>query len=117
MDFWRVNSYGYPNVFNADSKVQKAWATLLSFYDHEGTSYSALEQFWHTRGYVKAGRARLLRLLADENLSRVHFTAVMPLHAAVLGIAVAAVAAGSCAFFVCHLIPRLWCCRRRRLSR
>lgn len=45
-DFWRVNSYGYPNRFNRDSKAQEAWATLLSFYDFDGRSYSDLKEFW-----------------------------------------------------------------------
>ena len=48
MDFWRVNSYGYPNVFNTDTKAQEAWATLLSFYDHDNKSYSALKTFWNS---------------------------------------------------------------------
>jgi hypothetical protein len=46
MDFWRVNSYGYPNRFNADTKAQEAWATLLSFFDHDNGSYSTLKAFW-----------------------------------------------------------------------
>lgn len=46
MDFWRVNSYSYPNVFNPGNTAQEAWATLLSFYDHDNNTYSALKSFW-----------------------------------------------------------------------
>jgi hypothetical protein len=45
-DFWRVNSYGYPNPFNTDVKSQEAWATFVSFVDHEQVSYRELKQFW-----------------------------------------------------------------------
>ena len=41
-DFWRVNSYGYPNPFNPDAKSQEAWATFHSFYDSDQGSYSSL---------------------------------------------------------------------------
>jgi hypothetical protein len=49
-DFWRVNSYGYPNPFNLETKSQEAWATFRSFYDHDNASYSALKTFWDSSG-------------------------------------------------------------------
>jgi hypothetical protein len=47
-DFWRVNSYGYPNPFNPETKPQEAWTTFLSFCDHDNGSYSALKTFWNS---------------------------------------------------------------------
>jgi hypothetical protein len=47
-DFWRVNSYGYPNPFNPDAKSQEAWATFRSFYDSDQGSYSSLKTFWES---------------------------------------------------------------------
>lgn len=47
-DFWRVNSYGYPNPFNPDTKSQEAWATFCSFYSHDGAAYSSLKAFWES---------------------------------------------------------------------
>src|SRR5271170_1866447 len=49
-DFWRVNSYGYPNPFNPETKSQEAWATFRSFCDHDNASYSALKTFWGSGG-------------------------------------------------------------------
>lgn len=46
MDFWRVNSYAYPNPFNPDRPSQEAWATCRSFYDYDGRSYKALKNYW-----------------------------------------------------------------------
>jgi hypothetical protein len=48
MDFWRVNSYGYPNFFSSESKAQEAWITLCSFFDHEDGSYSDLKEYWRS---------------------------------------------------------------------
>lgn len=45
-DFWRVNSYGYPNPFSPDIKSQEAWATFDSFYQRDQGSYSSLKTFW-----------------------------------------------------------------------
>jgi hypothetical protein len=47
-DFWRVNSYGYPNPFNPDAKSQEAWTTFRSFYKHNKASYPSLKQFWNS---------------------------------------------------------------------
>lgn len=47
-DFWRVNSYGYPNPFNPDVKSQEAWATFRSFYERDRGSYSSLKTFWES---------------------------------------------------------------------
>ena len=47
-DFWRVNSYGYPNPFNPDAKSQEAWATFHSFYHSDQGSYSSLKAFWES---------------------------------------------------------------------
>jgi hypothetical protein len=47
-DFWRVNSYGYPNPLNPDPKSQDAWATFRSFYDSDRSSYSSLKAFWES---------------------------------------------------------------------
>lgn len=44
LDFWRVNSYGYPCFFSENEKAQEAWNTLLSFY--EFTDYEALKIYW-----------------------------------------------------------------------
>jgi hypothetical protein len=45
-DFWRVNSYGYPNYFSDDVKAQEAWATFTSFAEHHESSYDALKKYW-----------------------------------------------------------------------
>lgn len=45
-DFWRVNSYGYPNPFIQESKSQEAWTTFLSFVQHDKRPYTSLKQFW-----------------------------------------------------------------------
>jgi hypothetical protein len=45
-DFWRVNSYGYPNPFNSDTKSQEAWATFRSFFSHDNAAYTSLKAFW-----------------------------------------------------------------------
>ena len=45
-DFWRVNSYGYPNPFSSDTKSQEAWTTFLSFYENDRGSYDSLKAFW-----------------------------------------------------------------------
>ena len=47
-DFWRVNSYGYPNPFVKESKSQEAWITFKSFYDHDKGAYTSLKEFWET---------------------------------------------------------------------
>lgn len=47
-DFWRVNSYGYPNPFNPDTKSQEAWATFRSFYSYDNGDYSALKAYWNS---------------------------------------------------------------------
>jgi hypothetical protein len=44
LDFWRVNSYGYPCFFSASVNSQEAWNTLLSFY--EFTDYETLKTYW-----------------------------------------------------------------------
>lgn len=46
MDYWRVNSYGYPNPFSLDAKSQEAWVTFESFYERDGMSYNDLKTFW-----------------------------------------------------------------------
>ncbi len=48
LDFWRVNSYGYPCFFSDGEKAQEAWTTLLSFFDF--TDYEALKTHWSSRG-------------------------------------------------------------------
>ena len=47
-DFWRVNSYGYPNPFNSAVNSQVAWATFLTFYNSDGGSYSSLKKYWES---------------------------------------------------------------------
>lgn len=44
LDFWRVNSYGYPCFFSESEKSQEAWNTLLSFFDF--TDYEELKKYW-----------------------------------------------------------------------
>jgi hypothetical protein len=44
LDFWRVNSYGYPCYFIQDAKAQQAWTTLVSFYEFK--RYTDLKKFW-----------------------------------------------------------------------
>lgn len=44
MDYWRVNSYGYPCFFSDSEKSQEAWTTLLTFFDF--TDYEALKAYW-----------------------------------------------------------------------
>ena len=43
-DYWRVNSYGYPNPFSNDRKSIQSWDTFTSFLDF--SSYSKLKGFW-----------------------------------------------------------------------
>jgi hypothetical protein len=43
-DYWRVNSYGYPNPFSESPKQLQAWETLLTFF--QGHSYTALKDYW-----------------------------------------------------------------------
>src|ERR1700730_9074622 len=45
-DFWRVNSYGYPNPFNSDPNSQAAWGMFRSFCDHDNAPYASLKAFW-----------------------------------------------------------------------
>ena len=47
-DYWRVNSYGYPNPFVQESKSQEAWLTFKSFYDRDNGAYTSLKEFWET---------------------------------------------------------------------
>ncbi len=47
-DFWRVNSYGYPNPFSPDEKSQEAWAKFRSFYQRDQGSYDSLKEFWES---------------------------------------------------------------------
>jgi hypothetical protein len=47
-EFWRVNSYGYPNPFIDSPKAQAAWRTFCSFFEHDNGSYSALKRAWET---------------------------------------------------------------------
>src|SRR6266849_2002543 len=49
LDFWRVNSYGYPNPFSQESKSQEAWFTFKTFCDHENAPYSSLKAFWESK--------------------------------------------------------------------
>jgi hypothetical protein len=48
LDYWRVNSYGYPNPFIQESKSQEAWLTFKSFYDRDNGPYTALKEFWES---------------------------------------------------------------------
>ena len=48
-DFWRVNSYGYPNPFGANAKALEAWATFDSFFQRDQGSYSSLKSYWRSR--------------------------------------------------------------------
>jgi hypothetical protein len=43
-DFWRVNSYSYPNFFNKNKNSQEAWDTLLSFFNFK--EYDTLKKYW-----------------------------------------------------------------------
>jgi len=43
-DYWRVNSYGYPNPFSGEQRAKSAWQTLVSF--HQFSSYSRLKEYW-----------------------------------------------------------------------
>lgn len=45
-EFWVVNSYSYPNPFNAEPNAQEAWRTFLSFF--EFTSYADLKWYWNS---------------------------------------------------------------------
>lgn len=47
-DFWRVNSYGYPNPFRSDARSQEAWQTFRSFYQNDQGSYRSLKSFWES---------------------------------------------------------------------
>jgi len=49
LDFWRVNSYGYPNPFSQETKSQEAWLTFKTFCDHENAPYSSLKAFWESK--------------------------------------------------------------------
>lgn len=48
LDYWRVNSYGYPCFFSDNEKSQEAWTTLLTFFDY--TDYEALKSYWSSPG-------------------------------------------------------------------
>jgi hypothetical protein len=48
-DFWRVNSYGYPNRFSTEIKAQEAWETFASFFAAHETSYNELKNHWSSR--------------------------------------------------------------------
>lgn len=48
LDYWRVNSYGYPCFFSDNEKSQEAWTTLLTFFDF--TDYEALKAYWSSPG-------------------------------------------------------------------
>lgn len=52
LDYWRVNSYGYPNPFSDQDRAIEAWETLLTFFDH--SSYSRLKRFWESRSAPRA---------------------------------------------------------------
>ncbi len=43
-EFWRVNSYSYPNPFSSAPKALQAWITLASF--RQVSSYSELKAYW-----------------------------------------------------------------------
>lgn len=43
-EFWRVNSYSYPNPFSDLPNALQAWETLKSFVD--APSYSGLKEYW-----------------------------------------------------------------------
>ncbi len=45
-DFWRVNSYSYPNCFSSEENAQRSWRTFLSFYQHRDSSYRELKEYW-----------------------------------------------------------------------
>jgi hypothetical protein len=47
-DYWRVNSYGYPNPFMQESKPQEAWLTFKSFYERDNGEYTSLKDFWES---------------------------------------------------------------------
>jgi hypothetical protein len=51
LDYWRVNSYGYPNPFSDDPKAQQAWNTFLSFFDF--SSYSRLKTHWGSQAATR----------------------------------------------------------------
>src|SRR5947207_993183 len=46
LDYWRVNSYGYPNPFSSSQNARQAWETFLSFFDF--SSYRKLKEFWES---------------------------------------------------------------------
>ncbi len=43
-EYWRVNSYGYPNPMSDLANARQAWETLMSFVNHQ--SYSELKRYW-----------------------------------------------------------------------
>src|SRR5579885_3166965 len=47
-DYWRVNSYGYPNPFVQERKAKEAWVTLKSFYERDYGAYTSLKEFWES---------------------------------------------------------------------
>jgi hypothetical protein len=47
-DYWRVNSYGYPNPFAAGAASQGAWQVFLTFVDRADGSYADLKTFWQS---------------------------------------------------------------------
>jgi len=47
-DYWRVNSYGYPNPFVEESKSQEAWVTFKTFCDHDNGEYASVKSFWES---------------------------------------------------------------------
>lgn len=47
-DFWRVNSYSYPNPFRPNANSQEAWTTFCSFYENDQESYRSLKAYWQS---------------------------------------------------------------------
>src|SRR5690242_20226226 len=50
MDYWVVNSYGYPNPFGG-KLAKDAWTMFLSFFDF--TSFADLKNAWGQNEYGK----------------------------------------------------------------
>jgi hypothetical protein len=46
LDFWKVNSYSYPNPFSSNRFAQQAWETLQSFTRF--SSYASLKAYWNS---------------------------------------------------------------------
>ena len=56
LDYWRLQSYGYPNPFSNSKNAKDAWQVFLMFINQSDGSYSSLRAHWvSTKGKKASG--------------------------------------------------------------